>query len=103
MIWEEIDELRPPAVGTLLTIWQESQERTEDPLERGVLCNAQVLALSCFKQGQRVFENAQDVLQALTGRQMETLLYRLMDTGGPALGDENPQFDAGRFAALQRK
>ena len=42
---EELDELRPPTAWRLLEIWRGTRELAEEPLERALLCNAQVLSL----------------------------------------------------------
>lgn len=52
---EELDELRPPTAWRLLEIWRGTRELAEEPLERALLCNAQVLAESCLRQGKPVF------------------------------------------------
>lgn len=96
-----IDELRPPAAGRLLTLWRESREQAEDPLERTLVCNAAVLAESCFLQGEPAFQNAAAVLEKLTGRQMEDLLRALAAGGQPPAAGENPAFDQARFEALR--
>ena len=95
----ELDELRLLTAGRLLTIWRESSE-TEDPMERALLCNAQVLAESCFCQGEPVFDSGDAVLAALTTREMEQLLQQL-SVGRGVTTAENPTFDPARFAALQ--
>ena len=92
-----VDELRPLTAGRLLSIWQESRERTEDPLERALLSNACVLAESCFFQGEPVFADADAVLESLLPRQMEKLLRQLAE--GTA-ENSNPAFDRSRFEAL---
>lgn len=97
----DIDALRPPTALRLLTIWQESRERAQDPLERSLLCNAQVLAESCFCQGAPVFPDGEAVLAALTAREMETLLRLLAEGGGILAGTVNPGFDQARFDALR--
>lgn len=98
----EIDELRPMTAGRLLTIWRESRERTEEPLERTLLSNAEVLAESCFFRGEPVFSDGAAVLEELTGRQIEELLRALAADGRPpATGGENPTFDRGRFEMLR--
>ena len=63
---EELDELRPPTAWRLLEIWRGTRELAEEPLERALLCNAQVLAESCLYQGAPVFSNGGDVLARLT-------------------------------------
>lgn len=96
-----IDELRALTAGRLLTLWRESREQTEDPLERTLLCNAEVLAESCFFQGERAFQDGAEVLEELTGRQMEALLRALAAGGRPPAAGENPAFDPARFEALR--
>lgn len=49
---EELDELRPPTAWRLLEIWRGTRELAEEPLERALLCNAQVLAESCLAPGE---------------------------------------------------
>nr|WP_325299550.1 hypothetical protein [uncultured Dysosmobacter sp.] len=97
----EIDELRPMTAGRLLALWRESRTAAEEPLERTLLCNAAVLAESCFFQGERVFRDGTAVLEELTGRQIEELLRALAAGGQPAAGVENPAFDQGRFETLR--
>ena len=99
----EIDELRPLTAGQLLTLWREVRGISEDPLERTVLCNARSAAECCFCRGEPVFTDEQEVLAALTGRQLEGLLRRLSE-GAPAPGEErNPAFDESRFTALREE
>ena len=100
MRFEEIDGLRPISALRLLTLWRESGRETEDPLERGILCNARVLAECCLSGGEAAFADGEAVLAALTGRQMETLLRRLAGEG-TAARTVNPAFDQGRFTALE--
>ena len=101
----DVDELRPLTAGRLLELWREGRE-TEDPLERVLLCNGRILAECCFCQGERVYGTPADALEDLTGRQMDGLLRRLAEGGGPLpdrrpqAGTVNPEFDAARFAAL---
>lgn len=97
----EIDELRPLTAGRLLALWREVRERAEDPLERTVLCNARIAAESCFYRGEPVFASEQEVLAALTGRQLEGLLRRLSEEAPAPVGVGNPAFDESRFAALR--
>lgn len=96
-----VDELRAPTAGRLLTLWQESGEAAEEPVERGMLCNAQVLAESCFYQGEPVFPNGESVLEELTPREMEGLLRQLAFGRENGSGARNPAFDPARFCALE--
>nr|WP_325242353.1 hypothetical protein [uncultured Oscillibacter sp.] len=103
----EIDELRPLTAGRLLELWQACRE-AGDPLERVLLCNGRILSECCFAQGKRVYGDEAEALADLTGRQMERLLRRLAEGGGPPnrrpqAGTVNPEFDAARFAALWRE
>ena len=95
----DIDELRPLTAGRLLTLWRAYQDT--EPLERALLCNAQVLAESCFSQGEPAFESGEDVLAELTGRQMESLLRTLAGGGQPRPAGKNPSFDQERFLRLK--
>lgn len=96
----ELDELRALTAGRLLTIWRESGKAAEEPMEQALLCNAQVLAESCFYQGEPVFDSGEAVLNALTTQEMEQLLRQLAAGLMPAAA-KNPAFDPIRFAALQ--
>ena len=99
---EEIDRLRPMPAARLLAIWRDTREQTEEPLERCLLCNAQVLAECCWQGEERAFASAEQVLASLTGRQMEALLRRLMGEEPVRAPDaENPAFDPERFRALR--
>ena len=97
----EIEQLRPLTAMRMLTIWRESRDQAEEPLERSLLCNARILAECCFHQDGPVFSNSQEVLEALTARQMETLLRRLSGESAPASGEVNPNFDMTRFTELE--
>ena len=96
---EEIDELRPLPALRLLEIWRANQEA--EPLERALLCNAQVLAESCLGRGEPVFRDREAVLAALTTREMETLLRHLGNREKPEAASVNPRFQPERFAALK--
>ena len=96
-----VDELRQLTAGKLLAIWRESGETAEEPMERALLCNARVLAESCFYQGEAVFQNGSDVLEALTAQEMETLLRQLAFGREQGSGAQNPAFDPARFCALE--
>lgn len=99
---EEIDRLRPMPAARLLAIWRDTREQTEEPLERCLLCNARVLAECCWRGEERAFASAEQVLAALTGRQMEALLRRLMEEEPARVPEtENPAFDPERFRALR--
>ena len=97
------DELRPLTAGRLLTLWRESGKAAEEPLERALLCNAAVIAESCFWQGEAVFECPEAVLESMTPREMEALLQRMAEGKNPLGGEENPAFDAERFEALRKE
>ena len=97
----DIDSLRPVTAGRLLEIWRTTRERTEEPLERCLLCNAQVLSECCFRGEEAAFHSAEEVLEQLTGRQMETLLRRLLEEPDPMPETVNPAFDLERFRALE--
>lgn len=102
---EDIDRLRPMPAARLLAIWRDTREQTEEPLERCLLCNAQVLAECCFQGEEAAFSGAEEVLEQLTGRQIEALLRRLLGEDPAAEGaasvTENPAFDPERFRALK--
>ena len=97
----ELDELRQLTAGQLLTIWRESGEAAEESMERALLCNARVLAESCFYRGEPVFESGEEVLELLTTREMEQLLRQLAEGSAPMTAVENPAFDQARFERLR--
>ena len=97
------DELRQLTALRLLTIWRECGAAAEEPVERALLCNARVLAESCFCQGEPVFVSGEDVLDRLTTREMETLLRKMADGGTPGLAEVNPGFDPVRFERLREE
>lgn len=104
----QIDSLHPLTAGRLLSIWQDSRQ-IQDPLERSLLCNARVLAESCFSQGKPTFPNPTAVLKSLTAQQMEQLLCHLISgfhpdyppASTPAPQTLNPNFDLVRFQMLR--
>ena len=98
-----VDEIRPLTAGCLLSIRREVCTDTEDELERGALCNARVLASCCFCDGEPVFANAQEVLEALTFREMEDLLRRWKDGEQVRTITVNPCFDEARYAHLRER
>ena len=97
------DELRPLRAGRLLALWRESGKAAEEPLERALLCNAAVIAESCFREGEPAFSDGEAVLEAMTPREMETLLRRLAEGRSVSDRAENPAFDAERFEALREE
>lgn len=98
---QEIQELRTPSALRMLELWRETRQCAEDPLERGLLCNAAILAESCFSEGERCFPDGEAVLHALTAREMEELLRRLGAMPEEEVREENPAFDPRRFAELE--
>ena len=54
-----VEELRPLTAGRLLTIRREVRSQTEDELEQALLCNAWVLAESCFYRGEPAFGSSE--------------------------------------------
>lgn len=97
----EIQELRPLTAGRLLSIWRSCRESSEDPLERTLLCNGQILAECCFSEGAPVFSDGESALRALTGREMESLLERIAQTVPGVRAEVNPGFDPRRFQELR--
>ncbi|MCI8329520.1 MAG: hypothetical protein HFG02_07895 [Oscillibacter sp.] len=97
-----MDELRPLSAGRLLELWRACRE-IEDPLERVLQCNGEILAECCHFQGEPVYAGSSEALSDLTGREMEELLRRLAEGQPPRGGEpeENPVFDLARFAALR--
>lgn len=96
-----VDEIRQPTAGRLLAIWRESGKEAEDPMERALLCNAKILAESCFCQEEPLFSSSEEVLEKLTPREMEVLLTQIAQSGEQMPCMENPAFDPKRFAALR--
>ena len=92
-------ELRDIPAGRLLAIRRRILRETEDALERDLLCNAEELAESVWEDGERVYPDGAAVLAALSCREMEELLGRLL-TGERTEGG-NPSFDGRRYAALR--
>lgn len=97
------DTLRPPKAGELLCIWREVAAQEESETVRGLLCNARVLALSCFRDGERMFDGPEAVLEDMTAGEMETLLRRLARGAVSAPAGVNPAFDAERFQAMRER
>jgi len=99
----EAVELRPLTAGRLLALWRESGRAAEDPMERALLCNAAVLAESCFCEGEALFGGAEEVLEKLTPREIERLLERLREGRSAPEEAGNPSFDEERFRVLQEE
>lgn len=98
-----VDELWPLTAGRLLELWKEARG-IEDPLERVLTCNVRILMECCRFQGQRVYGGEAEALADLTAREMDRLLKRLAEGGGPLdrpSGEDNPNFDTARFQALR--
>lgn len=95
------DELRQLTAFRLLTIWRECGAAAEEPVERALLCNACVLAESCFYQGEPMFASSEEVLSLLTAREMETLLQQLADGQMTMAEGENSSFDLARYERLR--
>lgn len=105
-----LDELRPLSAGRVLALWRASRDEAEDAPERALLCNAAILAECCLRQGEPVYSSPSDVLDDLSGREMEALLERLCQGGGPgrfgaefSAPEDNPAFDMARFRALGKE
>lgn len=97
------DRLNPLSAGRLLNIWRDVAAKEENEAVRGLLCNAQVLAESCFLGEKRVFDSPEAVLEAMTVEEMEVLLQRLAGEK-PALPTiANPNFNPARFQAMRRE
>ena len=100
----DLDELRPLSAGRLLEIWAGTRE-IGDPLERVLRCTGRLLAECCRFRGEPVYRDEAEALADLTGREIERLLLRLAEQGGPedrpAPGGVNPEFDVARFEALR--
>lgn len=95
------DELRQLTALRLLTIWRECGAAAEEPVERALLCNACVLAESCFYQGEPMFASSEEVLSLLTAREMETLLQQLADGQMTMAEGENSSFDLAQYERLR--
>ena len=97
------DRLKPLSAGRLLGIWRDVAAKEENEAVRGLLCNARVLAESCFWGERRMFDGPEAVLEAMTVGEMEALLQRLAGKE-PSLPDgANPNFDPARCQAMRRE
>ena len=95
-----VDEMKPLTAVELLNLWQTYRQRSDDPLERTLLCNAAILRDSCHCQGEAVYGDELEVLRDLTPGEMEDLLLRLAE--GEALPEERGgTFDLQRFADMK--
>jgi hypothetical protein len=97
------DSLHPLSAGRLLRIWRDVAEREQNEMVRGLLCNAQVLAESCFSGEERMFDDPETVLEAMTVGEMELLLRQLTGEKPSLPAGANPNFDPDRFRAMQRE
>lgn len=97
------DRLNPPSAGRLLSIWRDVTAKEENEAVRGLLCNAQVLAESCFLGEKRMFDGPEAVLEAMTVGEMEVLLQRLAGKEPSFPTGANPNFDPARFQAMRRE
>ncbi len=96
------DGLCPPTAGRLLSIWRET-EQEKNAMVRGLLCNAAVLAESCFFEGERLFDDPEAVLETMTAREMELLLKSLAGETALLSSGENSGFDTARFRTMRRE
>lgn len=97
------DRLNPLSAGRLLSIWRDVAAREENGAVRGLLCNARVLAESCFLGEKRMFDSPEAVLEAMTVGEMETLLQRLAGEKSALPAMANPNFDPARFEVMRRE
>ncbi len=95
------DRLTPLSAGRLLGIWRDVTAQEENETVRGLLCNARVLAESCFLGEERLFESAEAVLEELTAGEMETLVRRLARETDSLPAGVNAGFDPERFRAMR--
>lgn len=95
-----VDAMKPLTAGKLLQLWQDCREKTEDPLERTLLCNAAILRAGCLCRGQAVYREVSEVLGDLTPREMERLLLCLAEGEAPEEQSDGT-FDFGKFAAMK--
>lgn len=95
------DRLNPLPAGRLLSIWRDVAAKEENEAVRGLLCNARVLAESCFLGEKRVFDDPEAVLEAMTAGEMEALLQRLAGGELSLSTGANPNFDPARFRAMR--
>ena len=94
-----VDEMKLLTAVELLNLWQTYRQRSDDPLERTLLCNAAILQASCHADGEAVYRDEAEVLDDLTPREMERMLTLLAEGRQPER--ENPAFDSERLEALR--
>ena len=99
----EVEELRPLTAGRLLTLWRKSGETAEEPVERARPDNPRVLAESCIGHRAPGSADRETVLEALTTREMESLLRQLAEGRDPGTETGNPAFDPARFQRLREE
>ena len=93
-----VDEMKPLTAVELLNLWQTYRQRSDDPLERTLLCNAAILQKSCRCRGKAVYRDEMEVLGDMTSREMEVLLTQLAE-GETEQGGGT--FDFRRFVAMK--
>lgn len=97
------DRLTPLPAGRLLCIWREVAAQEDNETVRGLLCNARVLAESCFLGEAPLFESAEAVLEELTAGEMETLVRHLAGAKIAVPAGVNTEFDLERFRAMREE
>lgn len=95
------DRLKPLCAGRLLRIWREVAAQEENETVRGLLCNARVLAESCFLEEKQMFDGPEAVLEALTAGEMEVLVRWLAGEEDSLPAGVNAGFDPKRFQAMR--
>ena len=99
-----VTERKALTAGRLLAIRREICAQGWDPAEQGLRCNAQVLAETCFAEGEPVFADGEAVINQLTVKEIEALLGRLPEGRSsesipPAA--INPRFSEEQFYRLR--
>ena len=93
-----VDAMEPLTAVELLELWQTYRQRSDDPLERTLLCNAAILQKSCRCRGEAVYWDEMEVLGDMTPREMELLLMQLAEGETEQSGGT---FDFRQFAAMK--
>lgn len=96
-----VEELRPLTAGRLLAIRREAQADGTEEWALSAVCNARVLAECCYAGGERIFSDGGAVLEAMTLREIESLVRQLAGEEMARSGCGNPNFDPTRFRALK--